>query len=426
MPGSARVCESSCEGELGQLLKMQDNDAPQLLDASRLVWRRWTGTKATGIDRICLAWMNHYASRSQAVIVHKRGQAILPFRTSQALFRLLLTPERPVRDARHFRAALIGLALQRGLHLRDRLEGWGRFWLNPGHTGLDAPGLAEWIKARDLRPVHFVHDLIPITHPQFCRPGEDVRHRRRMRAVLDTAAGVVANSAHTLGTLRNFAEVEGKSLPPAVVAWPGTPALPILPRNDASEATFVILGTIEGRKNHELLLRVWRGLIASMDSTRVPRLVIVGRRGWQASEVFAQLDSGDFGSFVTEVGALDDWRLAEVLASARALLFPSHAEGYGIPLAEALAAGVPVIASDSPVFREIGQGVPELLPSDDIAAWRKAVLDYAYEPSSRRAAQCSRLEQYSSPSWKTHFDLLEGFIASLGTANLTRGREICG
>ncbi len=392
---------------------MPDNDAPLLLDASRLVWRRWTGTRATGIDRICLAWMNHYASRAQAVIVHKRGQAILPFRTSQALFRLLIMPERPVRDARHFRAALIGLALQRGLHLRDRLQGRGRFWLNPGHTGLDAPGLADWIKARDLRPVHLVHDLIPITHPQFCRPGEDVRHRRRMRAVLDTAAGVVANSAHTLGTLRDFADAEGKSLPPAVVAWPGTPALPILPRKDDAEPTFVILGTIEGRKNHELLLRVWRGLMARKDGRRVPRLVIVGRRGWEASEVFGQLDSGEFGSFVTEVGSLDDARLAEVLAGARALLFPSHAEGYGIPLAEALAVGVPVIAGDLPVFREIGQGVPDLLPLDDEDAWMATIDDYASPASKRRERQVERLSTFRPPDWQTHFAVIDALLDRL-------------
>lgn len=393
---------------------MPDNDAPLLLDASRLVWRRWTGTRATGIDRICLAWMKHYGSRSQAVIVHKRGQAILPFRASQALFKLLTMPERRVQDARHFRAALIGLALQRGLHLRDRLEGRGRFWLNPGHTGLDAPGLGEWINARALRPVHLVHDLIPITHPQFCRPGEDVRHRRRMHAMLDTAAGVVANSAHTLGTLRDFADAEGKSLPPAVVAWPGTPALPLLPRKDVAEPTFVILGTIEGRKNHKLLLRVWRGLMARRDRWRVPRLVIVGRRGWEASEVFAQLDSGDLGSVVTEVGPLDDTRLAEVLAGARALLFPSYAEGYGIPLAEALAAGVPVIASDLPVFREIGQGVPEFLPLDDETEWMATIYDYTQSASTRRNHQMERLSTFRPPDWQTHFANIDALLERLG------------
>jgi len=391
----------------------RDNDAPLLLDASRLVWRRWSGTRATGIDRICLAWMEHYGPRAQAVIVHRQGQAILPFSTSQALFRLLTQPERGRGRAVAFRAALASLAIRRSGHLRDRLEGRGRFWLNPGHTGLDREGLSEWTRRRELRPVHLVHDLIPITHPQFCRQGEAERHARRMATVLESAAGVVANSAHTLATFAEFAAARGRAVPPAAVAWPGTPVLPRVPVPAASEPTFVILGTIEGRKNHALLLALWRRMLAAGGGNFVPRLVIVGRRGWQAEDVFAELEGGAFGDRVSEVGALDDRRLAEALAGARALLFPSFAEGYGIPLVEALAAEVPVIASDLPVFREIGQGVPELIAPRDAAAWEAAIADYARPDSPRRAAQLARLAQFAAPDWRGHFARVDALLASL-------------
>jgi glycosyltransferase involved in cell wall biosynthesis len=391
----------------------RDNDAPLLLDASRLVWRRWSGTRATGIDRICLAWMEHYGPRAQAVIVHRQGQAILPFSTSQALFRLLTQPERGRGRAVAFRAALASLAIRRSGHLRDRLDGRGRFWLNPGHTGLDREGLSEWTRRRELRPVHLVHDLIPITHPQFCRQGEAERHARRMATVLESAAGVVANSAHTLATFAEFAAARGRAVPPAAVAWPGTPVLPRVPVPAASEPTFVILGTIEGRKNHALLLALWRRMLAAGGGNFVPRLVIVGRRGWQAEDVFAELEGGAFGDRVSEVGALDDRRLAEALAGAWALLFPSFAEGYGIPLVEALAAGVPVIASDLPVFREIGQGVPELIAPGDAAAWEAAIADYALPDSPRRAAQLARLAQFAAPDWRGHFARVDALLASL-------------
>jgi glycosyltransferase involved in cell wall biosynthesis len=389
----------------------RDNDAPLLLDASRLVWRRWSGTRATGIDRICLAWMEHYGPRAQAVIVHRRGQAILPFSTSQTLFHLLTQPE--PGSAVAFRAALASLTIRRGGHLRDRLEGCGRFWLNPGHTGLDRPRLPEWIRRRGLRPIHLVHDLIPLTHPQFCREGEAERHTRRMVTVLKSAAGVVANSAHTLDVLRDFAAAEKYPMPPATISWPGTPLLPSMTAKSEAEPTFVVLGTIEGRKNHALLLSVWRELLKARPDGLVPRLCIVGRRGWQAAEVFNQLDSGDFGDRVVELGPLEDRRLATLLAGARALLFPSLAEGYGIPLVEALAAGVPVLASDLPVFREIGQGVPELLPPDDLAAWRDAVSDYARPDSRRRAAQMSRLGAFRVPHWPDHFARIDALLETL-------------
>lgn len=397
-------------------MPVTDNDAPLLLDASRLVWRRWTGTRATGIDRICLAWMAHYGASAQAVIIHKQGQAILPVKTSQALFRLLSEPERARGGPVRFRAALAGLAVRRSGHLRDRLDGRGRLWLNPGHTGLDRPGLAEWVRRRRLRPVHLVHDLIPITHPQYCREGEAERHRCRMRTVLETASAVIANSAHTLSTLGDFARDEGCSMPPAAVAWPGTPILPTAARRNSADPIFVILGTIEGRKNHALLLSLWQRMLDEGNSATLPQLLVIGRRGWQADHVFAQLDHGGFGDRILELGPLDDARLAEVLADARALLFPSFAEGYGIPLVEALAAGVPVIASDLPVFREIGQGVPELLPPDDLSAWRDAIRDYAAPQSSRRAAQIARIKAFEVPNWKSHFARVDALLATLPTS----------
>lgn len=314
----------------------------------------------------------------------------------------------------HFRAALASLAIRRSGHLRDRLEGRGRFWLNPGHTGLDLQGIAQWARRRHVRPIYLVHDLIPITHPQYCREGEEARHRLRMCTVLDTASGVVANSAHTLDTLAEFAAAEDRIMPLVAVAWPGTPVLPSVPARPESEPTFVILGTIEGRKNHALVLSVWQKLIRASSTGPAPQLVIIGRRGWQADAVFAQLDQGEFNGHVSEVGPLDDRRLASVLVGARALLFPSFAEGYGIPLAEALAAGVPVIASDLPVFREIGQGVPDLLPVDDVAAWCDAVSDYTQQPSSRRDAQLSRMEKFQIPDWHKHFATVDALLDVLG------------
>lgn len=396
------------------MTRNDDNDAPLLLDVSRLVWRCWTGTRPTGIDRICLAWMHYYGPRAQAVIVHRHGSVILPMRTSQALFELFGQPDRSRSDRARFRTALAALVITRIAHLRDRLDGHGRFLLNPGHTGLDRPGMLRWTKARHVRPIYLVHDLIPITHPHFCREGEDARHRRRMCTVLEGAAGIVTNSADTLKILSDFAGAEGLPLPLATVAWPGITAMPAMSQPASAESTFVVLGTIEARKNHAVLLELWRRMIDATDGKPVPQLVIVGRRGWQAERVFARLDSGEFGDRVLEVGPVDDRRLTELLATTRALLFPSHAEGFGIPLVEALAAGVPVIASDLATFREIGQDIPEFLPTDDLAAWGEAVNDYAQETSARRAAQLERIKGYRAPDWQRHFAKVDALLSALG------------
>ena len=367
-----------------------------------MVWRRWAGLRPTGIDRICLAWIQHYAQRSQAVIIHRHGRAILPVRASQALFRLLAAPESEALARAGFRMRLVALALRHGFGLAAGLTGRGRLWLNPGHTGLDAPGLADWCQNVGVRPLYLVHDLIPITHPQFCRAGEAARHRRRMRTMLETGHALVANSSDTLEQVSAFAAREGLRVPPAVVAWPGTFRLPHAAVHTPAVPTFVVLGTIEGRKNHQLLLGIWERMWRVMGAD-APRLVIIGRRGWQAQAVFSQLEARGFGDRVLEAGALDDDGIARHVSGARALLFPSHAEGYGLPLAEALAAGVPSIASDLGVFREIGQGVPDLLPLEDPGAWQEAILDYARPDSTRRAAQMARMRGFRAPAWDDHF-----------------------
>lgn len=396
-------------------MSASDNAAPLLLDVTRQIWRRWEGVRPTGIDRICDAWAERYSPHAQAVIITKGRQVILPFRASQALFAALAAPVPADGSSAPFRRRLIGIALRWGWCWLRNLDGRGRVWLNAGHTGLHIPGLAEWCARARVQPVYLVHDLIPITHPQYCRAGEDVKHASRMRTVLRTAAGVVANSAHTRDTLAQFAAAEAEVCPHTIVAWPGCTSFDVTPltaRQQDGAPTFVILGTIEARKNHALLLAVWRQLIERLGKA-CPRLVIVGRRGWEADDVFALLDTHDFKGKVVEAGALDDVELATVLGQARALLFPSHAEGFGIPLVEALAAGIPVIASNLEVFAEIAGDIPELLPPDDIAAWIAALTDYARADSPRRARQMARLGEYTPPTWEEHFAKVDALLADL-------------
>src|SRR5206468_5262854 len=166
---------------------------------------------------------------------------------SQELFALLDEP------ADRFKATLVLGALRNLRHLHG--QGKDRLYLNVGHTGLDSPGFRTWAEDASLRPIYLVHDIIPITHPEFCRAGEDARHKDRMRTVLRTGAGVIANSRVTLDELSRFAASEGLGMPTCIVAWLGTDPVPAVNGSHLPErATFVTIGTIEVRKNHMLLL----------------------------------------------------------------------------------------------------------------------------------------------------------------------------
>ena len=384
-----------------------DDAAPLLFDVTRLIWRRWVGRYPTGIDRVALAYLRHFEGRAQAVIHHEKVRRILGVKASRALFALLLDP------GERFKSSLLLACLKNAGGLNH--AGRGRIYLNVGHTGLNSATFRKWTGAADVRPIYLVHDLIPITHPQFCRPGEDERHKERMITVLTSGIGVIGNSQATLDDLAAFAKSEKLEMPPSLAAWLGKEVRPsVSPRPIEGPPSFVAIGTIEARKNHLLLLDVWSRLIDKMGSN-TPKLVIIGQRGWEAEPVFDLIDNSEkLRSHVTELNHCSDEELERHLVSARALLFPSLAEGYGLPLIEALELGVPVIASDLPVFREIAGEIPDYLEPQQASSWEGKILDYLDPDSSDRAAQLVRAANFRAPDWQSHFSDVERWLETLG------------
>jgi glycosyltransferase involved in cell wall biosynthesis len=173
-----------------------------------------------------------------------------------------------------------------------------------------------------------------------------------------------------------------------------------------------VLGTIEPRKNHLLLLNLWTRLASTVPAP--PRLLVIGARGWENEQVVDMLErSRRLRGLVEEHNGLSDAKVGALLHGARALLLPSFAEGFGLPVAEALGSGVPVICSDIPAFREVGRDVPEYLDPLDLRAWSDAVLDYTNPESGRRAAQLRRLQEWRVPRWADHFSTVEQLLGEL-------------
>ena len=356
---------------------------------------------------MCLAYLKHFGGDSQAVVQHARYRRILDEEASAELFDLLSEPRTGVR--RGLVKSILRSAAKR------KLGGKNRLYLNIGHTGLDDDGFAAWVRGAEVQPIYLVHDLIPITHPEYCRAGEQSRHLNRMRTVLATAAGVIANSQATLDELAEFGRAQNLPSPPSVAAWLGTTdrLAPNEPLPIPDRPTFVVLGTIEARKNHLMLLQVWTRLIQRFGGD-APQLLVIGQRGWECEQVFDLLDRSEtLRNAVVEIGNCSDEDLARHLANARTLLFPSLVEGYGLPLIEALHAGTPVIASDLPVFREIGEGIPDYLDPLDSPAWEKTILDYSRDGSKARQNQLRRLSGYQAPTWEDHFSKVDAWMGQL-------------
>jgi glycosyltransferase involved in cell wall biosynthesis len=286
-------------------------------------------------------------------------------------------------------------------------------YVNVSHEGLHQPAtLQRLVARRKLAPIYLVHDLIPIDHPEYVRPGYAARHVARIEAISTTAAATIVNSQQTKRDLLKHVERHHGGMDGVFVAPLGVDRrfAPQKVNDLESEPYFLIIGTIEPRKNHLFMLQVWRALVQKLGKA-APKLVIVGRRGWENENVIDMIERCDqISDHVIECGRVPDAVLHRLMIGARGVLFPSFAEGYGLPLVEGLSCSVPVICSDLPVFHELGNNIPEYLDPLDGPGWMEMIMEYAKPNSPRRQAQMARLARFKAPTWDRHFNIFDDVV----------------
>lgn len=276
-------------------------------------------------------------------------------------------------------------------------------YLSVGHLGLAFPFVLRWLdRRRDVTPVFMLHDAIPLETPEYVEP-EGVRgHGRMMDAAARYARALIATTQTARASVETQLAKRGRTplptfvrpLPPCHAFRAGGGADPAL----AGRRYFVACATFEPRKNLELLGEVWKRLCAEQGA-QAPHLVIVGAKGWTGELIAERLARApSTAGRLHLVHGLSTPALVRLLAGARALLSPSLTEGYGLPIVEAQALGVPVIAADIPSHREIaGAGVTMIDPIDG-PGWKAAI--------ERAAEQDLRTPPPPLGSWPDYFAAL--------------------
>jgi glycosyltransferase involved in cell wall biosynthesis len=206
-----------------------------------------------------------------------------------------------------------------------------------------------------------VHDLLPLQRPEWFSRQTVLRYRRWLRTLAVLADGFFCNSAQTESELRLvLAERYGLSegfrtqvLPMGADLVSGTQqwlAMPGGTMEQLLESTYVLMvGTLEPRKGHDEVLSAFERLWPQEDT----KLVIVGRPGWKTEALQARLRTHPMlGTKLFWFNDLDDQALEILYSRCLGVIVAAKAEGYGLPVLEALSRGRPVLARDLPIFRQ--------------------------------------------------------------------------
>lgn len=280
--------------------------------------------------------------------------------------------------------------------------------------------------AAECPAVATLHDLSVLRHPQW-HPADRVHYfEREFPRILSSCLHFV--------TVSQFARREVISMlgvaPARVTAVPngvrsGLRPLPVaevrrtLHSLGLPEQYLLHVGTIEPRKNVLMLLRAYCALPANLRE-RWP-LLLVGGWGWGTADVAAYWQDHARHCGVIVAGYVPDARLAAVYNGARALLYPSHYEGFGLPPLEMMACGGAVLASTAGAVVETAGGQAHLLPAADEDGWRAAmarvVADDDWWDIVRRGAVATAQPYTWERSAAATLDIYRSLCASRGATS---------
>ncbi len=259
----------------------------------------------------------------------------------------------------------------------DRLAAFGRFRFT--HCAdllhLPTPQFPFYTKP-DVPLVVTVHDLIPTEHPEYAHPRRVIWFKRFLPRLLRHADRIVAVSDATARSIASsYPELEHRV---RTVAPPLSLDVQAPPEGVPPQEYMMHVGTLEPRKNLAGTIEAL-GLLRQ-EGLDIP-LRVVGGRGWGRVDPDAIAAQHGVADLVRWDGYVPTEQLRGMLGSARALVWPSHCEGFGIPPLEAMAQGCPVITSDRAPMRDVVQGAAALVDPSSPHAIARAMADVWHNDS---------------------------------------------
>jgi glycosyltransferase involved in cell wall biosynthesis len=264
-----------------------------------------------------------------------------------------------------------------------------------------------------------IHDLTFLYYPQFLTAQSRRYYNDQIERAVRVADHISADSTATKEDLVRLLGVRPDKvtvvlLAPDPIYRPLDKAVctPTLARHKLNRGFILFTGTLEPRKNIAGLLTAYRALCDRKPSTSP--LVLAGRRGWLYDEIFGQVAALKLADRVRFIENLPNEELVALYNAAALLVLPSFYEGFGLPVLEAMACGIPVVCSERGSLPEIAGDAARLVNPDDLDGLA-ASMERVLEDEPLRAQMRSRgLANIARFSWeKTAKETLDIYRALL-------------
>ncbi|GBQ94001.1 lipopolysaccharide N-acetylglucosaminyltransferase [Acetobacter nitrogenifigens DSM 23921 = NBRC 105050] len=268
-----------------------------------------------------------------------------------------------------------------------------------------------------------MYDLVPIRCPEWCDRGIISTFSQWHRMILPLADRIFAISDATRRDVEAHAVEQRLLLNDAVQSigmgsgfgqtpqqdagrpklsgkrWPSAQRSPHLP----PEGSYVLfVSTIEARKNHALLFRVWRRLLEERPAEDVPTLVFAGRVGWLVADLMQQLENANWlDGKIRLISGPSDAELAELYQGCLFTAFPSIFEGWGLPVTESLSFGKPCVASSTTSIPEAGGPLGRYFDPEDIDDALRVIGEVLDDPAGLEQWRRQVVREFVPTPWET-------------------------
>jgi glycosyltransferase involved in cell wall biosynthesis len=292
---------------------------------------------------------------------------------------------------------------------------WGDLWRDVvlprtlARQGIDVFHGPAFIVPRDtrrFRAVVTIHDLVAFRHSRTVPWHYSAYMRKQIRSSIKRAARIIAISAsqrdelleHTGARPERVRVVHhGVEARFAPLAHPDV-AAPVLRRLGIDRPYALFIGNIEPRKNLRRVLAAWERVAAATSGELA--LVVAGARGWLYRGILRDAARLNGASRPIFAGYVPHEDVPALLAAARALVFPSLYEGFGMPILEAMACGVPVVTSDRGAMREVAGGAAQLVNPLDVDAIATGILRVVQDPEFAKAKSLAGRARAAEFTWQ--------------------------